>query len=150
MGIRQQAPGSPFPGADAVPDDDDDLPEILARRKIRHRKAQARSAAKRKARNAPRRDDVARIGLFITLMQYRGSKHDGAREVVRTALVDLLVDAGFDRDEAGRTFDGMVPRVGSDLDGYLLRHGTDLKVRNVWRGRNGLAPVPDRSATDTE
>ena len=41
-------------------------------------------------------------------------------------------------------------RVGSDLDGYLLRHGTNLKVRNAWRGRNGLSPALDRSAADRE
>ena len=35
---------------------DDDLPEILIRRKRKHARAQAASVAKRKANNAPRRD----------------------------------------------------------------------------------------------
>ena len=116
----------------------------------RHATAQAKYARCRVDSGAPRREDVARVALFVTLMQYRGSKHDGARVVVRTALVDLLAEAGFDREEAGKTFDSMVPRVGDDLDSYLMKRGTNRAVRNGWRARNGLAQLPDRSAADRE
>ncbi|MCJ2141908.1 hypothetical protein [Methylobacterium sp. E-066] len=116
----------------------------------RHAAAQAKYNHTRIEICAPRREDVARIALFVTLMQYRGSKHDGARAVVRMAMVDLLVDAGFDREAAGKTFDSMVPRVGDDLDSYLMKRKADRAVRNGWRARNGLASLPDRSAADKE
>ena len=119
-------------------------------RKARHAEVAADSNARRKARNAPRRDDIARIALFTVLMQYRGSKHDGARTVVRTAILDLLVDAGYSREEAGAAFDAMVPRVGEDLDSYFMKRDIGDEIRNVWRARNGMRPRHVLSAADTE
>jgi hypothetical protein len=119
-------------------------------RNERHATSQAGSNAKRKAKNAPRRDDIARIGLFLMLMQYRGSKHDGARTVVRKAMVDLLTDAGFSATQAGEVFDKMVLSVGVDLDRYFMLRRIEPAVRNRWRDRNGLPALPNRSAADTE
>ena len=117
-------------------------------RKTRHAEVQAGSNARRKQRNAPRRDDIARIALFTVLMQYRGSKHDAARAVVRTAILDLLVDAGYSREEAGAAFDAMVPRVGTDLDNYFMKRDVDDEIRNAWRARNGMRPRYALSAAD--
>jgi hypothetical protein len=119
-------------------------------RKARHAEVAADSNKRRQDRNAPRRDDIARVVLFITLMQYRGSKHDGARAVVRTAILDLLADAGYSREEAGAAFDAMVPRVGTDLDGYFIKRKVDDEIWNTWRTRNGMRPRYVLSAADRE
>jgi len=119
-------------------------------RRTRHAEVQADSNERRKGRKAPRRDDIARVALFIMLMQYRGSKHDSAKAVVRTALLDLLVDAGYSREEAGATFDAMVPRVGTDLDSYFMKRDIGDEIRNAWRVRNGMRPRHVLSAADTK
>ena len=124
------------------------LSKYEIQRNERHAASQAGSDKKRKGKNAPRRDDIARIGLFLMLMQYRGSKHDGARTVVRKAVVDLLTDAGFDATQAGEVFDKMVPSVGTDLDRYFMLRRIEPAVRNRWRDRNGLPALPNRSAAD--
>jgi hypothetical protein len=122
--------------------------EIL--RNERHAEAQVRSDAKRWGKNAPRRDDIARIGLFLLLMQYRKSKDEALQAYLRKTVVDLLSDAGFDEAQAGVTFDKMVPSVGDDLDRYLMLRRIEPAVRNVWRNLNALPAFPDWSAADTE
>lgn len=124
-----------------MPNDKPAFSTVREVRKRRHAEVSAESAAKRKGRNAPRRDDVARIALFVTLMQYRGSNHDTARAAVRKALVGLLTDAGYCPEEAGSVFDKMVGRVGTDLDNYFMKRETGRDVRNSWRARNALRPL---------
>ncbi|WP_342167077.1 hypothetical protein [Methylobacterium sp. SD21] len=124
-----------------MPNDKPAFSTIQEVRKRRHAEVSAESAAKRKGRNAPRRDDVARIALFVTLTQYRGSNHDTARALIRKALMSLLTDAGYCPEEAGAVFDAMVQRVGSDLDSYFMKRGIGREIRNSWRARNGLDQI---------
>ncbi|MCJ2025179.1 hypothetical protein [Methylobacterium sp. J-067] len=133
-----------------MPNDKPAFSTIQEVRKRRHAEVSAESAAKRKGRNAPRRDDVARVALFVTLMQYRGSNHDTARAVVRKALMSLLTDAGYCPKEADAVFDAMVQRIGPDLDSYLMKRGISREVRNSWRARNGLDALPLLSAAEEE
>ncbi|WP_336489762.1 hypothetical protein [Methylobacterium nigriterrae] len=107
------------------------------RRKERHAAVEAASAGRRKARKAPRREDVARAGLFIILMQYRGSRHDSSRAVVRDTLIELLTDAGFSRDETARVFDDLTDGFGPDLDRWLMLRGIEREneIRQRWRQR---------------
>ena len=114
----------------------------------RHARAEARSRTRRASRGAPRRDDIARVALFIFLMQYRGSRHDSARAVVRRALMELLADAGYDASEANAVFDAMIPRVGQDLDSYLSGRSASSEVRNTWRRKNGLGSIPGHSSAE--
>jgi hypothetical protein len=70
-------------------------------------------------------------------MQYRGSKHDAARTTVRNSLLNLLVDAGFSREEAARVFDDLASGSGPDLDRWLMLRGirSEDEIRQKWRSR---------------
>ncbi|MCJ2005503.1 hypothetical protein [Methylobacterium sp. J-092] len=126
------------------------LSKYEIQRNERHAASHAASNAKRQGRNAPRRDDIARIGLFLLLMQYRKSKDEALQAYLRKTVVDLLSDAGFDEAQAGVTFNKMVPSVGDDLDRYLMLRRIEPAIRNVWRNLNALPVLPDWSAADTE
>lgn len=116
----------------------------------RHCEVEARSRQKRMKRGAPRRDDVARIALFILLMQYRRERHASARREMWKTLTGMLGDAGYDAEAAGAVFDAMIPRVGLDLDRYLMGRRVDGNTRNTWRRVNGLSDLPNRSAAEQE
>lgn len=126
------------------------LSKYEIQRNERHAASQAASDAKRQGKNAPRRDDIARIALFILLMQYRRERHSSARREMWKTLTALLGDAGYDAKEAGAVFDAMVPSVGADLDRYFMLRRIEPAVRNVWRARNDLPTLPNWSAADTE
>ncbi|MCJ2075649.1 hypothetical protein MKK68_08280 [Methylobacterium sp. E-016] len=119
------------------------LSKYEIQRNERHGASQAASNTKRRGRNAPRRDDIARIGLFLLLMQYRKSKDEALQAYLRKTVVDLHSDAGFEEAQAGVTFDKLGPSVGADLDRYLILRWIEPAIRNVWRNLNAFPVLPD-------
>ena len=102
-------------------DTDDDLPEILIRRKRKHARAQATSVAKRKAKNAPRRDDLARAAYYVLLLIMKEAEaHDEIERAhrIRHRMLLLMQDALFDRDASAVAFDDHADTVVKDVQAW--------------------------------
>lgn len=124
-------------------DTDDDLPEILIRRKRKHARAQAKSTARRKARNAPRRDDLARGAYYVLLLTMEEAKRQGEIERasrMRRRILLMMKDALFDRAASATAFDGYADTVIEDVKAWV---GT----RRFAKRREAEAA---RSAADTK
>jgi hypothetical protein len=101
---------------------DDDLPEILIRRKRKHARAQASSTARRKARNAPRRDDLARAAYYVLLLTLDEAEKQGEIERanrMRRRMLLMMEDALFDRAASAMAFDGHGDTVIQDVKAWV-------------------------------
>ncbi|MCJ2123130.1 hypothetical protein [Methylobacterium sp. J-077] len=88
----------------------------------RHAAAQLRSEAKRKARNAPRRDDLNRAGYYILLLTILEAEAQGEIERaqrLRRRMRLVLDDAGFAADVSVAVFDQHVRTAIEDLKGWV-------------------------------
>jgi hypothetical protein len=103
-------------------DTDDDLPEILIRRKRKHARAQAASVAKRKANNAPRRDDLARAAYYVLLLTMEEAEKEGDIERahrIRHRVLLTMQDAFFDRTASAIAFDDHADTVVKDVKAWV-------------------------------
>ena len=124
-------------------DTDDDLPEILIRRKRKHARAQAKSTARRKARNAPRRDDLARGAYYVLLLTMDEAEKQGECERanrIRRRMLLMMEDALFDRAASALAFDGHADTVVQDVEAWVY-------LRRFAKRREAEAA---RSAADTK
>jgi hypothetical protein len=124
---------------------DDDLPEILIRRKRKHARAQANSTARRKARNAPRRDDLARAAYYVLLLTMEEAEKQGEIERanrMRRRMLLMMEDALFDRAASAMAFDGHADTVLQDVKAWV-------GARRFAKHREAEAEAA-RSAADTK
>jgi hypothetical protein len=101
---------------------DDDLPEIVYRRKRKHAKAQAASVAKRKASNAPRRDDLARAAYYVLLLTIEDAEKQGEIERanrMRRRMLLMMQDAKFDRAASAVIIDDHADTVVKDVEAWV-------------------------------
>ncbi|NEU14892.1 hypothetical protein G3T14_22830 [Methylobacterium sp. BTF04] len=118
-------------------DTDDDLPEILIRRKRKHARAQAKSTARRKARNAPRRDDLARGAYYVLLLTMDEAEKQGEIERanrIRRRMLLMMEDALFDQSASAVAFDGHADTVFQDVEAWVGT-GRFAKRREAEAGR---------------
>lgn len=96
---------------------------ILARARalqvIEHRQAQARSDAKRKARNAPKRDDINRAAYYVLLLAIREDEMDGSESQLRHRLLRLLAKAGFDEAATKPIVTRHANRAVREMEGWI-------------------------------
>ncbi|MCJ2008082.1 hypothetical protein [Methylobacterium sp. J-092] len=148
-------------------------PALLSKYEIqrneRHAKAQIRSDAKRREKNAPRRDDMARAAYYALMMFYEEAGTEADRASFRDPFVRVLTAAGYPPEVCSALFDGHVGSLLDDLDGWLAQRwyteGRRLKDNrsryvpldrgNPKKGKVGstaltsfLAPSANRSAAD--
>ena len=98
------------------------LSKYEIQRNERHAASQAASNAKRRAKNAPRRDDMARAAYYALLMMFCDPKtapREKAR--LRGATTNLPEKAGFDRAVCRDIFNGHAAEVLDCLDGWLAQ-----------------------------
>ena len=108
-----------------VNDTDDDFPEILIRRKRKHARAQAASVAKRKANNAPRRDDLAHAAYYVLLLTMDEAEKQGEIERanrMRRRMLLMMQDALFDHDASAVVFDDHADTVVRDVQAWVTMH----------------------------
>jgi hypothetical protein len=101
---------------------DDDLPEIVYRRKRKHAKAQAANVAKRKASNAPRRDDLARAAYYVLLLTIEDAEKQGEIERanrMRRRMLLMMQDAKFDRAASAVIIDDHADTVVKDVEAWV-------------------------------
>jgi hypothetical protein len=101
---------------------DDDLPEIVYRRKRKHAKAQAASVAKRKASNAPRRDDLARAAYYVLFLTIEDAEKQGEIERanrMRRRMLLMMQDAKFDRAASAVIIDDHADTVVKDVEAWV-------------------------------
>ncbi|SFN03431.1 hypothetical protein, partial [Methylobacterium pseudosasicola] len=100
--------------------DDDDIYSF--RRKEKHAKAQARSTALRKKRNAPGRDDLGRAAYYVLLGLYNDPKiAKEQKTAIQGQILALMKEAGFDVFEANVAFLKDARGVLDSLNGWLCR-----------------------------
>jgi hypothetical protein len=98
------------------------LSKYEIQRNERHAASQAASNAKRKAKHAPRRDDMARAADYVLLMMFNDPKVSiEERTQLRGATTRMLKKAGFDRGAARDIFTKHAAEVIDDLDGWLAQ-----------------------------
>ncbi|TXM66908.1 hypothetical protein FV226_22790 [Methylobacterium sp. WL12] len=98
------------------------LSKYEIQRNERHAEAQGRSDAKRRGKNAPRRDDMARAAYYVLLMMFNAPKVSvEERAQLRGATTRMLKKAGFDRGAARDIFTRHAAGVIDDLDGWLAQ-----------------------------
>ncbi|MBA9069883.1 hypothetical protein FHR71_003644 [Methylobacterium sp. RAS18] len=87
-----------------------------------HAEAQGRSDNKRRERNAPRRDDLARAAYYALLLAYRealGLEKERNAGRIRRSVLSKLEDAGFDVQATAAIFDDHARSAERDLDAWI-------------------------------
>ncbi|MCJ2074731.1 hypothetical protein MKK68_03570 [Methylobacterium sp. E-016] len=98
------------------------LSKYEIQRNERHAASQAASNAKRRSKNAPRRDDMARAAYYALLMMVVDPKIPPAEKArLLGTISNLLEKAGFDRAVCREIFKGHAATVLDNLDGWLAQ-----------------------------
>ena len=105
--------------------DDTAFSAILELRKIRHAEVEAESSARRKARNAPKRDDINRAAYYILLLSAREAEATGQKDVLRPRLLRLLEDAGFDKEPSAQCVQRSAGRVVTEMKRWIRNRELD-------------------------
>ena len=87
-----------------------------------HAEAQVRSDTKRRERNAPRRDDLARAAYYALLLAYRealGLENERYAGRIRCSVLGKLEMAGFDVEATAAIFDDHAGSAEGDLDAWI-------------------------------
>lgn len=87
-----------------------------------HAEAQGRSDTKRRERNAPRRDDLARAAYYALLLAYRealGLENERNAGRIRRSVLGKLEKAGFDVEATAAIFDDHAGSADRDLDAWI-------------------------------
>ncbi|TXM91173.1 hypothetical protein [Methylobacterium sp. WL116] len=112
-------------------------------RNERHATSQAGSNAKRKAKNAPRRDDMARAAYYALMMYYEEAGTAADKASFKRPFVNILVKAGFPREVCSDLFESHVGSLLDDFDGWLKQRWYAERQR-LKDGRGDYVPL-DRS-----
>ena len=117
------------------------LSKYEIQRNERHAASQAACDEKRRARNAPRRDDMARAAYYALLMFYQeaGTKEDKAS--FRWPFVNLLTKAGYPSSLCDELFDRHLASLLNDLDGWLAQRWY-AEGRRLDDQRGPYVPLP--------